>query len=190
MRPAASAPVPPALATPAITRPASDPGRVELTEALVRRHQREVWRHLRFLGASPQTADDLTQETFLRLLRTAVDDRGEAALAAWLRATARHLFLAQGRRRAGLELSTEVELEAAWAQWAADDGGEAAHAALERCLARLDGRARRALVLRYAEGQTRTALAKALDLSVEGTKTLLRRSKQVLAACVREARTR
>jgi len=165
-------------------------GRVVLTEVLMRRHQRDVWRHLRFLGASASVADDLAQETFLRLLRERVEDRGDAALAAWLRATARNLWFAHGRRRPGLELSAEAELEAAWTRWAGSDGGDRTHAALERCLGRLEGRARRALVLRYAEGRPRAAVAAALDLSVEGLKTLLRRTKQVLAACVQDARTR
>jgi DNA-directed RNA polymerase specialized sigma24 family protein len=35
--------------------------------SLVREHQLEVWRYLRYLGASPDLADDLAQETFVQL---------------------------------------------------------------------------------------------------------------------------
>ena len=43
---------------------------------LVQQHQAEVWRYLRFLGATAELADDLTQETFLQLLRAPFEDRG------------------------------------------------------------------------------------------------------------------
>ena len=38
--------------------------RLDLAE-LVREHQADVWRYLRYLGADGHDADDLTQETFL-----------------------------------------------------------------------------------------------------------------------------
>ena len=78
--------------------PSTQSRTVALTEVLIRQHQAGVWRYLRFLGAAPALADDLTQETFLEILRRAPVDRGAAALGGWLRATARNLFLAQRRR--------------------------------------------------------------------------------------------
>ena len=57
-------------------------------EAIIRRHQRGVWRFLRWLGADPALADDLLQEAFLLLLQRPPVDRREQAIAAWLRTTA------------------------------------------------------------------------------------------------------
>jgi RNA polymerase sigma-70 factor, ECF subfamily len=57
---------------------------------VVRRYQAEVWRYLRYLGASAELADDLTQETFLQFLRAPYEERGPGSRAAWLRTVARN----------------------------------------------------------------------------------------------------
>ena len=44
--------------------------------SLVRTHQAAVWRYLRYLGADEALADDLTQDTFLKLLAHPPDVRG------------------------------------------------------------------------------------------------------------------
>ena len=166
---------------------AVQPPLVELTDELVLRHQRGVWRYLRFLGAAPALADDLTQEAFLALGRAPVEDRGASAVAAWLRVTAGNLYRAQGRAPGGeLRLVDAAELERGWVLRAGDDGGEAWLAALDACLETLAPRQRCALELRYRAGRgaSRDELAAALELSAEGVKTLLRRAKARLRACV------
>lgn len=70
---------------------------------LVRRTQPAVWRLCRTLG-SVGVADDLTQETYLRALRSLTSFRGEAPVQAWLLSIARrvcadHVRTAQRRRR-------------------------------------------------------------------------------------------
>jgi len=161
---------------------------VQLTEELVRRHQKGVWRYLRFLGCPPELAEDLTQETFLTLLQWAPEERGDAALAAWLRTTARNLFRMQARRpRKGVELAAETELEEAWLRHAGEDpdrAGDDYLVALHSCLQRLEDRERTALVLRYSESASRQEVASTLGIAVEGAKTLLRRAKDKLRKCV------
>jgi RNA polymerase sigma-70 factor (ECF subfamily) len=161
---------------------------VQLTEELVRRHQKGVWRYLRFLGCPAELADDLTQETFLTLLQWAPEERGDAALAAWLRTTARNLFRMQARRpRKGVELAAEAELEEAWLRYAGEDptrAGDDYLVALHSCLQRLEGREHEALMLRYGESASRREVASALGLGVEGAKTLVRRAKDKLRKCV------
>ena len=61
-------------------------------------HQLGVWRYVRFLGANPELAEDITQETFLALLRHPLKRQDEKATKAWLRATARNLYLMKRRR--------------------------------------------------------------------------------------------
>jgi RNA polymerase sigma-70 factor (ECF subfamily) len=159
------------------------PARVQLTEALVRAHQAAVWRHLRMLGARPEVADDLAQETFVRLWQRPPEDRGPAALAAWLRATARHL-LANDRRRPRNLPFDEQAIEVAHADCARDDDGEGYRAALDRCLRALPPREQRALELRYGPGGSRAAVGAALNLQDEGVKTFLRRARARLLTCI------
>jgi RNA polymerase sigma-70 factor (ECF subfamily) len=67
---------------------------------LVERHQSGVWRYLRALGCDPVLAEDLTQDTFLAVLRQPFEEYSEAATAAYLRRTARNLYV-NSHRRAG-----------------------------------------------------------------------------------------
>ncbi|MEM0926231.1 MAG: sigma-70 family RNA polymerase sigma factor, partial [Planctomycetota bacterium] len=65
---------------------------------LIRVHQRGVWRYLRMLGCDEATADDLTQETFLRVLRrTDFVQHNENATAGYLRRTAYNLLVSRHR---------------------------------------------------------------------------------------------
>lgn len=161
--------------------------RVELDEALVRRHQPSIWRYLRFLGASPALADDLTQEAFLALLRHPPEDRGDAATAGWLRTVARRSFSqSRASRRRGLEFASESAIEQAWleAEGAAGDPADPYGDALRHCLEGLSPRARRAVDLRYGDNASRDAMALALELTAEGVKTLLRRTRDALQSCI------
>lgn len=160
----------------------AEPSRpVAVDDDVVRRHAAMVWRHLRLLGAAPALAEDLRQETFLRLLRTPPDDRGDAALGAWLRTTARNLYFAARRARGGLERD-DIAIEAV----AATDDLEARSylAALRDCLLALDPRERRAIEMRYAPGGDRRQVAEALGIEDEGAKSLLRRLRARLVDCV------
>lgn len=163
---------------------------LELDEELVRRHQKGLWRYLRFLGAGPALADDLTQEAFLALLDDPPEDRGEAAAAAWLRTTGRRLYLREGRRpRAGLELLGDGEVEQTWLALAGRHPpaeGDGYLAALHDCLEPLPERHRQALLLRYADGASRHEMAVALGIGEEGVKTMLRRLRDALQDCVED----
>lgn len=154
-------------------------------EAIVRRHQRALWRYLRALGAEPGTADDLLQDTFLVALRAGLADRGPAAVATFLRQTARHLFLRR-RRDQGRREELLVELaDRLWQQDCSDDG-EQWLAALRACVDALDGRPRDVVRLFYAEGKDRVAVAAALGMQENGVKTLLQRVRAVLRGCVEQ----
>ena len=72
--------------------------------AVVREHQAGVWRYLRFLGADQTEADDLTQETFLALLRAhekgSFSYQGSEATWGYLRQVARNQLLQRRRKQA------------------------------------------------------------------------------------------
>lgn len=152
--------------------------------SLVGRHQAEIWRYVRFLGTSDAQADDVVQETFLAVLKKPPGCREPAAIRAYLRMIARNAFLASLRMT---NRQTEFDLDAAeqiWAEAHPRDGGEERLSALDDCLGQLDGRAKRAIDLAYRENQSRADIAAKLDMSEDGVKSLLRRTRDVLRQCV------
>jgi RNA polymerase sigma-70 factor (ECF subfamily) len=157
-------------------------------QALVRAHQVEVWRYLRYLGASAELADDLVQETFLQLLRAPFEPRSAAATAAWLRTVARNFYIKSFRRPPFA--STELDaIEAGWTGFAADDSGDDTLARLRDCLDRLDGRARQAVRLHYEERRSRADIGARLGIGEDGVKSLLRRVRAVLRECIGRGRS-
>lgn len=152
---------------------------------LIDDHQMDVWRYLRYLGADPQDADDLTQETFLAVARTPFEVRSRTETAAYLRTAARNQLLML-RRRQGRRIST-VELTSAEQVWHADVPGGNSTAyldALEACRRRLTARAAEAVRRFYGNEESRQSIATALNMNVEGVKTLLRRTRTALRSCV------
>lgn len=150
---------------------------------LVRAHQAAVWRYVRFLGASAELADDLVQEAFLQLLRAPFVERSHRETAGWLRRVARNLFV-RSFRRPPFELVDLDAIEATWERFARDDGGDEALAHLRRCLDGLPGRAREAVRLHYEERRSRQAIGSQLGMTEDGVKSLLRRARAALRACV------
>lgn len=155
-------------------------------ERLVRTHLRGIWRHLRTLGCPAFEADDLVQETFVVAFEKGLGDRDQHETAAFLRKTARHLWLRsrskQGRRAELLAAAAE-EL---WARLCRDDSGDDAGAALRDCIQGLGDRARRLVTLFYGEQRSRAEVAAALGMQETGVKTALQRVRSVLRECVQE----
>lgn len=152
--------------------------------ALIDGHQRMVWRYLRLLGADAHEADDLMQDTFVCAAEGL--RRGERlhAPAAFLRGVARNLLLG-ARRRTRRRPPTEPWLDAvdrhveARPDVLSDDRLEA----LRRCLERLSGRARLAIETHHLEGASVEATARRLGIGIEGVRSLLRRTREVLRDC-------
>ncbi len=168
----------------AVYEPPPIPKRAEIT-ALVQQHQAGVWRYLRYIGALYEEAEDLTQETFMAFARSQFELRSEPETIAFLRTIARRQLL-QLRRRQSREVDT-TELEAAEAVWAAaapHDGLEDYLDRLRMCVSQLEGRSQQAINLHYHRGASREAIATELALEPEGVKTLLRRVRDALRACV------
>ncbi len=150
--------------------------------SLVHKHQANVWRYLRFLGATAADADDLTQETFLAVIRSSFQQRSDEQTASYLRTIARNQLL-QARRREGREINT-VELTAAEQVWATAPDMDSYLTALGNCLKKLDRRATTAINRFYQDKQSRTEIAAELDMKPEGIKTLLRRTREILRTCI------
>jgi len=151
--------------------------------ALVRATQSDVWRLCAALG-DPQSADDLTQETYLRAFGALHRFEGRSSLRTWLLVIARRVCAdaIRSRRRRRLTLVREdADLEALAGGDGADRVGEGA--VVRDLLARLDADRREAFALTqllglpYAEaaevvgcpvGTIRSRVARARADLVEG----------------------
>jgi RNA polymerase sigma-70 factor (ECF subfamily) len=73
-------------------------GDVRAFERLVARHEKPVWNFIRRFVADAATAEDLLQEVFLRVVKSADEWRGAAKFSTWLYTIARNLTVDQARR--------------------------------------------------------------------------------------------
>jgi RNA polymerase sigma-70 factor (ECF subfamily) len=154
-------------------------------ERLVRDHQGTVWRYVRYLGAAATEADDLVQETFLALARSDFEQQSQPQTISYLRCVARNqLLMLRRRQRRELAITTLDEADAVWTELVGDNSAGPYLDALAECVDTLDGRARQAIDLHYHQRVGREAMAKQLDMKPEGVKTLLRRTRDILRACV------
>lgn len=153
---------------------------------LIQEHQEGVWRYLRVLGCEPNEADDLTQETFLAVLRKPFEYYGKPAAASYLRRVAYHRFIS-ARRRTGKEVVTdELEMiDESWSEWVSSrhDGSEVLDR-LQHCMNQLSERARWALEMRFRDKLPRTQIAEKLKITEHGAKNLMQRAKQKLRECI------
>ncbi len=159
---------------------------MEAFSELVRSHQKEIWCYLRVLGCEPAQADDLTQETFLAVLRRPFEQYNRAATAAYLRKVAKNRFL-MALRAARARPSTRAidAVEPAFAQ-PARNGGGAYFDALDACLQQLTERTRRVLGLRYREQLSSKEIATRLTLKPAHVDTITHRAKAALKRCIGE----
>jgi len=154
---------------------------------LIARHQNGVWRYLRMLGCDSSTADDLTQETFLRVLRReSFIQHSDAATSSYLRRTAYNLLVSLHRKQGRVQTVVEpAMLDEVWDRWAGKDlSGDMGIEALKTCLSALTERAQTALRMRFAEQASRVEIGEALSITDHGARNLMQRAKQQLRDCV------
>jgi RNA polymerase sigma-70 factor (ECF subfamily) len=148
-------------------------------------HAPAIYRFLaRLVGAA--VADDLFQETWLRLARHGRTLRPDTNLRAWLYTVARNLARSHARW-AGLDASS-VAAVARW--WYLPAPGASPHdaavaavaaARLQRALDRLPAQGREILLLVAGEGLAVEDAARVLDLTPEAARQRLHRARAALA---------
>lgn len=151
---------------------------------LVLRHAGHIQRTAWLLLRDRAEAEDVTQETFLRLLKKAPDWRpGEAQLKTWLHRVAVNLCI--DRRRRGQRV---VVTDAAVSDWEAEEPGFDRTLDIVRtvggALAQLPDRQRAAIVLVHYQGMTNIEAASILSLSVDALESLLARGRRRLRALI------
>lgn len=152
---------------------------------LVERHQLRLWRYLRGLGCDASLADDLVQETFLKVLQKPFDYYDENATAAYLRRIAHNVFISVQRRSGKVVAVDDIrKFEKTWVKLVSDRDGDAYFDALRNCFDNLPDRARWALEMRFRDRLSRSDIADKLEISENGAKNLMQRAKARLRECV------
>ncbi len=166
-------------------------------EVLVRVHQAEIYRYLRFLGAEDTAvAEDLVQDTFLAAFQSPnpPDSADVRRQSAWLRGIARNLFLMHCRRKRKSPVQVDSEyLERAEAFWTTEflrggDGFDYVQS-LRSCLEKLAEKPRRLLELFYTQEKSRAEIAQLFGVTEDGIKLSLRRVRAGLADCIQRRLT-
>lgn len=164
-------------------------------ETLVDRYSSDIYALLYRLTSNPDEASDLTQDTFLRALRSVKGFRGDASLKTWLFRIAinesRNRFRWWKRRRRDVTVSLDVaigETERTLHDTLADHGKSPEDSALDRerearlaeALSELTDIYREAIVLCDIEGLSYEETAAALGVNLGTVKSRISRGRQEL----------
>ena len=162
----------------------------EVLDGLIERYQYRLFRYLLFLTGSKETAEDLFQETWVRVLERGRQYNGKWEFGAWLFAIARHLVIdlrkrkqpqtpdpltAQGEDAKPLEVESTGD-PSAFELLARREEGERLAAALTR----LPAVYREALVLRFQEDLALEDIAAVVDAPLSTVKSRLYRGLDAL----------
>ena len=156
-------------------------GETRAFEQLYRRHVGKVHGVIvRLVGGHGARAEDLTQETFVRVWRALPEFRFESALSTWLHRMAVNTALMELRsRRAGPRWEEEVDGDDV-AMLDPREQGPALRMDLERAIGTLPPRARAVLVLHDVEGWKHEEISASLGMAVGSSKAQLHRARQLL----------
>jgi RNA polymerase sigma-70 factor (ECF subfamily) len=164
---------------------------------VVRDHRSRIYRYLLSMARDPDVAEDLTQETFLRVLRGLGALRDRAALVSWLYRLATNVFLdrvrVEGRRRLaytdghdgeGTVLIEDIPDPAARADRRAEQ------AEMSQCVREfvdeLPDDYRAVILLHDAHGLSSREIAEILDVSVATAKIRIHRGRARLRTALEE----
>jgi RNA polymerase sigma-70 factor (ECF subfamily) len=161
-----------------------EPGKRAFDVLVDRFHQR-VYRQLYHLLRSPDLADDVTQETFVKAYLVLPELREPATFPAWLRRIATRLAF-NARRDAKTRSGYEEGAEQAKAELGGQRSGPEAYVGASELvwmtLGKMSYPYREILVLRYLEELTVEEIAAHLDLGKSAAKMRLKRARDEFKA--------
>jgi RNA polymerase sigma-70 factor (ECF subfamily) len=155
-------------------------------EALLERHQPQVYRFGLKMCRDPEDAKDVVQDTLLAMARGVRDFRGASSISTWLYTIARS-FCIKKRRRSKFapaqqrSLESEAAVEAGRLAGGEDPAetlaGKEVEQALEQAITALEPMYREVLLLRDVEGLTAPEVAEIVGTSVQAVKSRLHRAR-------------
>lgn len=154
-------------------------GDVESYEALYRKHVGRIHALCLRMARDRSEADDLTQDTFIRVWERLGSFRGESGFSTWLHRVAVNVVVAELRRRGRWRerISAQEADEVGVAPVAFSPGGDLD---LERAIAALSPQARMVFLLHDVEGWKHGEIAERTGLAVGTSKAHLHRARQLL----------
>ncbi|MDQ3696499.1 MAG: sigma-70 family RNA polymerase sigma factor [Gemmatimonadota bacterium] len=179
-------------------------GREEAFRELVRRYERPVFSLVYRMVRDREMAEDLSQETFVKVLSHIDRYRPEFKLSSWLFKIANNVAIDYLRKRQLDTVSMEGSPHAATAaeveatsfdvqarQETALEEMESRElgAAIERAIAHLRPEYRSCILLRHVEGRSYEEIASMLDLPLGTVKTYIHRARHELRRALQDLRS-
>ncbi len=166
----------------------------EMLDRLIEQYQYRLFRYLLFLTGSRETAEDLFQETWVRILEKGHLYNGKSRFETWLFAIARNLYIDLVRRRSPVSLDQLLDPE---------DGREALPASeaplpvelvlreeesrqMASALDRLPAVYREVLVLRFQENMALGEIASVVAAPLSTVKSRLYRGLEMMKSILEE----
>jgi RNA polymerase sigma-70 factor (ECF subfamily) len=179
-------------------------GREDAFRELVRRYERPVFSLIYRMVRDREVAEDLSQETFIKVLNHIDRYRPEFKLSSWLFKIANNLTIDHLRKRQLRTVSIDGSPHAATAAEAeassfdVETRGESpleelesreVGSAIERAIAGLRPEYRACILLRHVEGRSYEEIAATLDLPLGTVKTYIHRARHELRGVLAHLRT-
>ena len=146
-------------------------------DALIARWHEPLWRYLRRLGGDDDTAADLVQDTWTRVLRGIVALREPASLRPWLFGIARRVAMDRLRRTYLWRPDTDVELDDLPAE---DEPADIDMAVLDGAIATLPVADQEVVTLFHLRELSIAQIASLLEVPVGTVKSRLFRARRAL----------
>ncbi|MBI2682825.1 MAG: RNA polymerase sigma factor [Acidobacteriales bacterium] len=170
----------------------------ELLDRLIEQYQHRLLRYLMFLTGRQEVAEDLFQETWVRVLERGAQYNGRSRFDTWLFAIARHLVIDASRKKTTLSLEafTEpdhgvpMEIAAAGPSPLEDTERRELAESLGRALARLDGVQREVVLLRFQEEMSLDEIAEITESPLSTVKSRLYRGLEAMRPVLEQERTK
>ncbi len=175
--------------------PLPEPAHSQAFTNIFEAYQRPIYHYLLRMTQDQAVAEDLTQETFIRVHAGLPGFRGEASLATWVYRIATNVSLDHFRRKSTVQDEVTGSLEAVDTDQAglADSEAiapdqEAARSEMSACVQDFVGQLppdyRAALVLHDLQGMTNGEIADVLGVSLDTVKIRLHRARVKLRAAL------
>lgn len=161
-------------------------GEAPAFRALVDRHLPTVLAIARRMLRDDGEAEDVAQETLLRLWRNAGSlQLGEGGVRPWLRRVASNLSIDRVRARRNVSLGEEVPEESEPASQVTQLAERDLSTRVDAALKALPERQRLALTLFHYEGMSQVEVGEAMNISDEAVESLLARARRTLKASLK-----
>ncbi len=158
-----------------------------LLDSLIEQYQYRLYRYLLYLTGSQETAEDLFQETWIRVLDRGHQYDGRARFETWLFTIARHLVLDLHRRKTPQSLEALSEGESKPVEFPASDASpldlftrQEEQANLRASVGRLPAVFREVLLLRFQEEMALEEITGVVGVPLSTVKSRLYRGLDAL----------